>query len=71
MKMETIMKTTNCSSPPPNTGRNFPTPSWFRPVVRWCAGFALNAPTWMPLPIRNAPLRMSSVLLRFYFRAIR
>ena len=39
---------------------------WLRPVIRWATRFALNAPSWLPAWVRNAPLRLASRVLRFY-----
>ena len=44
---------------------------WLRPFIRWSARFALNSPAWLPSFIRNAPLRMSSFVLRCYHLATR
>ena len=45
--------------------------SWLRPFVRWSTRFALNSPAWLPLMLRNAPLRLTSLILRGYHRAMR
>ena len=39
---------------------------WLRPVIRWATRFALNSPSWLPAVVRNSPLRLSSLVLRFY-----
>ena len=44
---------------------------WLRPYTRWATRFSLNSPSWVPAAIRNAPLRLSSFILRCYHRAMR
>ena len=39
---------------------------WLRPFTRWAARFAMKAPRWLPARVRHAPLRLSSLVLRFY-----
>ena len=46
--------------------RVVPTPAWLRPVIRWATRFSLNSPPWLPKVIKNAPLKMSSLVLRAY-----
>lgn len=45
--------------------------SWIRPFTRWSTRFALNSPQWLPTVIRNAPLKLVSLVLRGYHRAMR
>ena len=44
---------------------------WLRPFTRWATRFSLNAPQWLPAFVRNAPLKLSSLILRGYHRALR
>lgn len=44
---------------------------WLRPVTRWATRFSLNAPQWLPAPLRNAPLRLTSLVLKAYHRVLR
>jgi hypothetical protein len=44
---------------------------WLRPVTRWATRFSLNAPHWLPAPVRHAPLRLTSLVLRAYHLALR
>lgn len=39
---------------------------WLRPYTRWATRVAMGAPQWIPAGIRNAPLRLSSFVLRCY-----
>lgn len=39
---------------------------WLRPVTRWSARFSLNAPQWVPAPVRNLPLKLTGLVLRTY-----
>lgn len=43
---------------------------WLRPVIRWATRFSLNAPRWLPGPLRNAPLRLSSLVLKAYHKVL-
>jgi hypothetical protein len=45
--------------------------AWLRPFTRWATRFSLNAPRWLPAVVRNAPLKMTSFVLRCYHRALR
>ncbi|HOE40961.1 MAG TPA: hypothetical protein PLB25_04940 [Rhodoferax sp.] len=45
--------------------------SWLRPYTRWAARFALASPRWVPAALRNTPLKLSSLILRGYHRALR
>lgn len=45
--------------------------SWLRPYTRCATRFSLNAPRWLPGVLRNAPLKLSSLVLRGYHRALR
>lgn len=51
--------------------RVIPTPGWLRPVIRWATRCSLNAPAWLPQRIKNAPLKMTSYLLRGYTALVR
>jgi hypothetical protein len=44
---------------------------WLRPVTRWAARFSLNSPTWIPVFIRNTPLKLTALVLRTYNWAMR
>jgi len=44
---------------------------WLRPVTRWATRFSLNAPRWVPAPVRHAPLRLTSLVLKAYHLALR
>jgi hypothetical protein len=44
---------------------------WLRPVTRWAARFSLAAPQWIPGVLRNAPLRLTSLILSGYHRVLR
>ncbi len=37
---------------------------WLKPYTRWATRFAMGTPQWLPAGIRNAPLRLSSYVLR-------
>ncbi len=45
--------------------------SWLRPYTRWATRVSLNAPQWLPTVLRNTPLKLSSLILRGYHRALR
>lgn len=51
--------------------RVIPTPEWLRPVIRWAARFSLNSPDWLPAVLKNAPLKMTSYILRGYTALVR
>lgn len=51
--------------------RVIPAPGWFRPVIRWATRFSLNSPAWLPQWLKNAPLKMTSYLLRGYTALVR
>ncbi len=51
--------------------RPIATPGWLRPLIRGSTRFSLNAPRWMPQVLRNAPLKLSSLVLRQYYRLVR
>jgi hypothetical protein len=55
----------------PNTRRPIATPGWLRPLIRGSTRFSLNAPPWVPVVVRNAPLKLSSLVLRQYYRLVR
>ncbi|MDP2678587.1 MAG: hypothetical protein Q8O85_07690 [Rhodoferax sp.] len=44
---------------------------WLRPVTRWATRFSLNAPRWLPAPLRHVPLRLTSLVLKVYHRVLR
>ena len=44
---------------------------WLRPYTRWATRVSLNAPRWVPAALRNTPLKLSSLILRGYHRALR
>jgi hypothetical protein len=44
---------------------------WLRPVTRWATRFSLDAPQWLPGPLRHAPLRLTSLVLKAYHRVLR
>jgi hypothetical protein len=44
---------------------------WLRPYTRWATRVSLNSPRWIPETLRNAPLKLSSLILRGYHRALR
>ncbi len=44
---------------------------WLRPYTRWATRFALNSPRWWPSALRNAPLKVSALILRGYHKALR
>ncbi len=44
---------------------------WLRPVTRWATRFSLNAPQWLPAPLRHAPLRLTSLVLKACHRVLR
>lgn len=46
--------------------RVIPTPGWLRPLIRWAARVAMNAPAWVPGWLKNAPLKLTSLVLRAY-----
>ena len=54
-----------------NTRRPIATPGWLRPLIRGSTRFSLNAPQWVPVVLRNAPLKLSSLVLRQYYRLVR
>lgn len=57
---------------PPEAKRRFvEKTSWLRPYTRWATRFALNTPRWLPAGLRNAPLKLSSLILRGYHRKMR
>lgn len=45
--------------------------SWLRPYTRWATRFSLNSPRWLPAMLRNAPLKLSTLVLRGYHRVLR
>jgi hypothetical protein len=54
-----------------NNRRPIATPGWLRPLIRGSTRFSLNAPHWVPVILRNAPLKLSSLVLRQYCRIVR
>lgn len=51
--------------------RVIPTPGWLRPVIRWAARVAINAPAWMPGWLKNVPLKLAALVLRAYVAIVR
>lgn len=45
--------------------------SWLRPYTRWATRVSLSAPGWLPAALRQAPLKVSALILRGYHRALR
>jgi len=45
--------------------------SWLRPYTRWATRVSLNSPGWLPTGLRNAPLKLSTLILRAYHRNMR
>ena len=64
-----------CQTPPPkrplDTRRFVEKTNWLKPYTRWATRFALNSPRWLPAGLRNAPLKLSSLILRGYHRSMR
>ena len=44
---------------------------WVRPLTRWATRFSMNCPGWVPEVVRNAPLKLSALILKRYVRAQR
>ncbi len=51
--------------------RVIPTPSWLRPVIRWATRVSMNAPAWVPGWLKNAPLKLTSFVLRAWIAIVR
>ena len=51
--------------------RVIPTPAWLRPAIRWATRVAVNAPAWVPKWLKNAPLKLTSLVLRAYVAIVR
>lgn len=51
--------------------RVIPTPAWLRPVIRWATRVSLNSPAWLPGWLKNAPLKLTSLVLRAYIAIVR
>ncbi len=45
--------------------------AWLRSYTRWATRVSLNSPQWIPAVLRNAPLKLSSLILRAYYLALR
>lgn len=45
--------------------------SWLRPYTRWATRVALASPGWLPAGLRNAPLKLSTLILRGYHRRLK
>ena len=45
--------------------------AWLRPYTRWATRVSLNSPQWIPTVLRNAPLKLSSLILRGYYLVLR
>ena len=45
--------------------------SWLRPYTRWATRVSLNSPRWLPAGLRNAPLKLSALILRGYHLKMR
>lgn len=57
--------------PPLDARRLVEKTRWLKPYTRWATRFALNSPRWLPAALRNAPLKLSSLILRGYHRSMR
>lgn len=44
---------------------------WVRPLTRWATRFAMNCPRWVPAGVRNAPLKLSALILKRYVKTQR
>ena len=44
--------------------------AWLRPYTRWATRVSINAPAWLPQALRNAPLKLSTLVLRHYQRRV-
>jgi hypothetical protein len=44
---------------------------WVRPLTRWATRFSMNCPGWVPAGVRNAPLKLSALILKRYVKAHR
>lgn len=51
--------------------RVIPAPAWLRPVIRWATRVSMNAPAWVPGRLKNAPLRLTALVLRAYVAIVR
>ena len=51
--------------------RIIPAPAWLRPVIRWATRVSMNAPAWVPNWLKNAPLKLTSLVLRAYVAIVR
>lgn len=51
--------------------RVIPTPAWLRPVIRWATRVSVYAPAWVPGWLKNAPLKLTSLVLRAYIAVLR
>lgn len=46
-------------------------PVWLRPAIRWATRLSMNAPAWVPGWLKNAPLRLTALVLRAYVALVR
>lgn len=44
---------------------------WVRPLTRWATRFSMNCPGWVPAGVRNAPLKLSALILKRYVKSQR
>ncbi len=51
--------------------RVIPTPGWLRPVIRWATRVSMSAPAWVPHWLKNAPLKLTSLVLRAWIAILR
>ncbi len=51
--------------------RVIPTPAWLRPLIRGATRIAMNAPAWVPGWLKNAPLRLTALVLRAWIAIVR
>jgi hypothetical protein len=41
---------------------------WLRPITRMATAFSIGTSSWLPSPIRNAPLKLIQRILRAYHK---
>ncbi|MCB8747372.1 hypothetical protein LHU53_10685 [Rhodoferax sp. U2-2l] len=65
----------SCQNTPPKRPRDarrfVEKTSWLRPYTRWATRVSLNSPGWLPSAVRNAPLKLSSLILRGYHQVLK
>lgn len=44
---------------------------WVRPLTCWATRFSMNCPGWVPAGVRNAPLKLSALILKRYVKSQR